>query len=409
MVLLILRETLPALFVSGLFSLVPGLFLASFALQLRRVRGLLTLVPALIGMRGNIFGSFCAHVSSSQHVQARLKREKTSKKNRENTLDQMRRDIQTRQGAALAEVLLLSFLLPVLASFTFEYFGRPVAQLGLLVFICVASGLTSGIILLLVSIGTVHTAHRQGVDPDNVAPPLITTMGDVITLPIIAGCAYMAQSLSSTALWAVNGTGLVVMLLLLGWTATRSPQILGNLFLQRTPVLVTCLVLSSLAGWATEEYLLDTTSPYLFFVPLINAQGGNAGAIFASRISSALVLSKKDKIISGQDLMRVILCRARVEELVGVTLSMTCVLVSIGALVNLIYGSYDWSILLLFFVLSVVACVVSSLATMGVTGLAVLLAIHPDNIVIAVVCAFMDLFGTYLYAILLIYSGFIHS
>ena len=319
----------------------------------------------------------------------------------------MRQDIQTRKGASLAEVSLLSFLLPIIASSTFEYFGRQLAKPAILLFICVASGLMSGIILLVVSVVTVRTAHARGYDPDNVAPPLVTTMGDVITLPIIAGCAHLSLSLSDHVLWSVNGIGCIVMIVLFLWTGAHSPRILVNLFVQRTPVLVTCLLLSSLAGWATEEFLLDTSSPYLFFVPLINAQGGNSGAIFASRISSALILSKKGSAYTGLDLMRVICCPDRVKELVGVTLSMSFVLTSIGGLVNLIYGSYEWSILFLFLVLSVVACIVSSMATVAVTGLAVLLAMHPDNIVIAVVCAFMDLFGTYLYALLLIYSGFI--
>ena len=66
----IAKEALPALLVSALFALVPGYFLSVFVQQIAGVPGLLTLVPAVIGMRGNVFGSFCGHLSSLRHLQA---------------------------------------------------------------------------------------------------------------------------------------------------------------------------------------------------------------------------------------------------------------------------------------------------------------------------------------------------
>lgn len=64
----IFMETLPALLISGLFAIIPGFFLTIYASELSKIIGLLTLIPAIIGMRGNVFGSFCAHMSSLHHL-----------------------------------------------------------------------------------------------------------------------------------------------------------------------------------------------------------------------------------------------------------------------------------------------------------------------------------------------------
>ena len=66
----IFMETLPALLISGLFAMIPGFFLTVYAGELSKIIGLLTLIPAIIGMRGNVFGSFCAHMSSLHHLKS---------------------------------------------------------------------------------------------------------------------------------------------------------------------------------------------------------------------------------------------------------------------------------------------------------------------------------------------------
>ena len=261
---------------------------------------------------------------------------------------------------------------------------------------------------MVVSNVTISFIRKHGFDPDNIAPPLITTLGDVITLPIISLCSVIGLSVRWTTLWFGNIIAFIILIILLRSTYLKYKFIFWTTIYQRLPILICCLVLSSFSGLAMEEYLTKISSSFLFFIPLINAQGGNCGSIFASRISSAITLELNDIIEeerSFRNTTKVVFSRERVIEVASVVLSMICVFLFIGVLVNILGTDHTWLILLVFLALAFLLGTSSELAAMSVTLLAVLININPDNIVIACVCAFMDLFGTYCYGILLFIFG----
>ena len=305
----------------------------------------------------------------------------------------------------MSEVLAMSFFLPMIAYITFSLFLRPIAPLGVLTFICFSSGITSGCCLLLVSVATVHIIFQRGMDPDNIAPPLVTTLGDVITMPIIFLCTMVALHLSSTVLLIANIAGVGLIGAFLFRTESSHQLIFWSTLSQRTPILLVCLALSSLAGLATEEYMLDVPAHFLLLLPLVNSQGGNAGSIFASRISSALVtgnLGHGGDQFTLAGARATILSRQRVVELVQVTISLWAVFLVIGGLLVLTSKELkEWTLFYLLSLLPVLLGIASWLAAITFSFLAVALRIHPDNLAIAFVCAFMDLFGTYSYAFLL--------
>src|SRR5262245_65671533 len=61
------RQSLVALFLNSTTSFVAGAFLGAITGTLAKYPGLLVLVPAAIGLRGNIFGSFGNRLSTSIH------------------------------------------------------------------------------------------------------------------------------------------------------------------------------------------------------------------------------------------------------------------------------------------------------------------------------------------------------
>jgi mgtE-like transporter len=63
-----LRQGFVALFISSGGDLLAGLALASMTGTLLRLPGLLVLVPAAIGMRGNIFGALGSRLGTSIHA-----------------------------------------------------------------------------------------------------------------------------------------------------------------------------------------------------------------------------------------------------------------------------------------------------------------------------------------------------
>jgi mgtE-like transporter len=63
-----LRQGFVALFISSGGDLLAGLALASMTGALTRLPGLFVLVPAAIGMRGNIFGALGSRLGTSIHA-----------------------------------------------------------------------------------------------------------------------------------------------------------------------------------------------------------------------------------------------------------------------------------------------------------------------------------------------------
>ncbi len=73
------RQSLVALGLNSSTSLVAGAILGSLTATFERLPGLLVLIPAAIGLRGNIFGSFGNRVSTAIHAgELRLSRRASS-------------------------------------------------------------------------------------------------------------------------------------------------------------------------------------------------------------------------------------------------------------------------------------------------------------------------------------------
>src|SRR4051794_36832999 len=64
----VVRQSLVALVLNTSTSLVAGAFLGSITSTFEDLPGLLVLVPAAIGLRGNIFGAFGNRISTSIHA-----------------------------------------------------------------------------------------------------------------------------------------------------------------------------------------------------------------------------------------------------------------------------------------------------------------------------------------------------
>lgn len=225
----IFAETFPALLLSGVFALIPGYFLSMFSSSLMAFPGLLTLVPGLIGMRGNIFGALCAKLSTLEHKSRACQPEEGANPDagqQQAKKEAMAREQTARHLCSMAEVLLLSLLLP-LGMYSLAAVGivDQVAPIGQLLFVCLLSAVVSGYCLLATARFIVAEAARRGINPDNVAPPIITTLGDAVTLPLISFCAHLARITDPGLVWLANGFGVAGMVLLFVMVYFKCPKV----------------------------------------------------------------------------------------------------------------------------------------------------------------------------------------
>lgn len=273
------RQSLLALLLNASTSLVAGAFLGAITGTLAEYPGLLLLVPAAIGLRGNVFGALGNRLSTSLHA---------------GTLRfSARRDSLLVQNVLAALILTVgvSLVLAVVAEVLAVVFGIE-GRIGLLDLgtISIVGGLVGSVVVLAATIALAGGAVRRGWDLDSVNAPLVSTLGDVLTLPALV----LATALVG---WGVLSAGLGVVLLVLaagalvvGWRTAEQP--LRTVVRESLPVLVFAGCVSSGAGIALEERLgsFEQYPALLVLVPAFLSSAGALGGILSGRLSTKLLL-----------------------------------------------------------------------------------------------------------------------
>lgn len=166
-------------------------------------------------------------------------------------------------------------------------------NLGHAVLLCassVATAFIASLLLGLIMIGVIIAARKVGINPDNVATPIAASLGDLITLSLLAGI--------STGLYKelefndyVNPLVCAVFVALCPlWVliARRIPSTRELLYSGWEPVII-AMAISSVGGLILDKTVTNPNfAGMAVFTPVINGVGGNLVAVQASRISTYL-------------------------------------------------------------------------------------------------------------------------
>ncbi len=273
------RQSLVALGLNSSTSLVAGAFLGAITGTLAQYPGLLVLVPAAIGLRGNIFGAFGNRLSTSIHAGS------------------FRWSL--RREAVLGQNVLASMLLTMGVSLALAVVAKTVAVgLGVsgsidllsMAIVSIVGGVLGSIVVLGASLGLTAGAVRFGWDLDNVTAPLVSTLGDVLTLPAL----YLATFLLGISV-VTPTVGLVliaaaVMFLVAGWRSSTAG--LRRIVHESVPVLLVAGCVSAGAGITLEKSFarFEALPALLVLVPAHLSSAGALGGILSGRLSSKLFL-----------------------------------------------------------------------------------------------------------------------
>lgn len=274
-----LAQGLVALAVNSSTSIVAGLVLGSITGTFEELPGLLVMVPAAIGLRGNIFSTFGSRLSTAIHT------------------GQFR--FTLRRGSLVGDNVAASLVLTIGCSVLLAFVAKGFAvgfgvdeTIGVLdlVTISVLGGMLASIVVLAASVGLALLAVRYELDLDNLVAPLVSTMGDVLTLPALYLAARIVQETRigapAGAVLLVAGAGALIRALV------TKRETLRDVSRQSLPVLVAALVLSTLAGLVIEKRLA-TFSRYpvlLVLIPAFVSSAGALGGVLTSQLSTKLHL-----------------------------------------------------------------------------------------------------------------------
>ncbi len=273
------RQSLVALGLSTVTSILAGLTLGAIDDTLAELRGLLVLVPAAIAMRGNIFGALGSRLSTSIHTGT--------------FSSSVRPDTVVGQNVLAASFLTLftAVALGVMAKGAAVAFGVPdTISVADLVVISVLGGVLSSAVVLGVTLALASGSTRFGWDLDNVTAPLVSAVGDVVTLPALWLATFAAGVTIVTPTLAVVATiGLVVAT---GAVLRSGLPLLHGILRESVPILLVAGVLTVVAGVAIERQLatFERYPVLLILVPAFLAAAGAVGGILSSRLASKLHL-----------------------------------------------------------------------------------------------------------------------
>jgi mgtE-like transporter len=273
-----LRQGFASLFISSTGELVAGIALASISGRLEELVGLAVLIPAAIGMRGAIFGAMGSRLSTS--IQTGL------------FSFSLRRGVLAENiQAAVVLSLISGVFLAFLARYLSDILGiaTELSVLDYLV-ISIIGGMIAGILLLGITVLVARASVARGWDMDNIAAPMITAAGDILTLPaLVVGTLLIGIPIFSGGL-AVALALAAVAAVVLGMR--RGPQNLRRILVESLPILALTGTVTILVGIALEDRRDQflAFAALLILLPPFLQEGGALGGILSSRLSSKIHL-----------------------------------------------------------------------------------------------------------------------
>jgi mgtE-like transporter len=285
-------------------GLLAGIGLSLMTDMLQLLPGLLIVIPPAIALRGNVYSALVSRLGTSMHLGL--------------FSPTLRKGSVLYQNAytSLSLTLILSVILGALAKIIADAFGIPCITLQGFIFISVLGGIISGIILLGIAILVSITGYNRNWDLDNISSPIITSAGDMVTIPSLHLAAVVLLNLNLLNIRIMGKLSLVALLSILFISVALFCVVIGlrtndaavrRIFVESIPMLFICAILGTLAGIRMDmalEHLIAIPS-FLILIPPFSGGCNALGGILSARLSSMLhigTVSPKrvpDKLISA--------------------------------------------------------------------------------------------------------------
>ncbi len=255
-----------------------GIVLGAMEGLLEQLPGLLVLVPAAIGMRGAIFGALAARLGTgilTGQLQPPLRRRSFAGQNVE---------------ASILLTLFSSALAALAARGLSGALGIPTIGLFELMVISVVGGVLSSVVILAGVLLMASLAQRRGWDMDAIGAPLVTTSGDIVTLPALVLATLLIGN--EIVVGVVGGLLLAAAVYAAASGARNEGPITRRIVQESIPVLTYAAIVDILAGGVLETRVeaLITNPALLVLIPPFIANCGSLGGILSARLGTELHL-----------------------------------------------------------------------------------------------------------------------
>ncbi|NQE06733.1 hypothetical protein C5S32_12755 [ANME-1 cluster archaeon GoMg1] len=246
--------------------------------MLQLLPGLMILIPPAIAMRGNVYSALVSRLGTSMHLGLFSP---TLKKG--NVLYQ-------NVYASLLLTMILSVILGLLAKLMANAFGISSISVYGFVLISVIGGLISGITLLGIAIVVSIIGYRRNWNLDNISSPIITSAGDMITIPSLFLAAVLLQKSPDVFVTILSTLFVFVAVLCLVKGMKSDDSAIRRILIESIPMLFLCGILCTFAGITLDIKLksLIAIPAILVAIPPFLGESNALGGILSARLSSML-------------------------------------------------------------------------------------------------------------------------
>ena len=358
--------------------------------MLQLLPGLLVLIPPAIAMRGNIYSALVSRLGTSMHLGL--------------FSPTLRKESVLYQNAytSLSLTLILSVILGALAKIIADAFGIYCISVHGFILISVLGGLISGIILLGIAILVSIIGYNRNWDLDNMSSPIITSAGDMVTIPSLYLAAVVLLKLNLLNIRIMDKLSLVALLSILFIVAAvfcilkglkTNDDAVRRIFVESIPMLFICGILCTLAGITMDmelERLIAIPSILILIPPFLgecNALGGILSARLSSMLHIGTVSPKRipDKHVSANFAV-IFFLSVFIFSFVGFLtfVASNCLAVTTAAISKMLFISFLGGILCTAFI---------NLASYYIAILSFRFGLDPDNDTIPLITSLTDVVG----------------
>ncbi|XP_072944604.1 solute carrier family 41 member 1-like [Epargyreus clarus] len=245
------------------------------------------LVPALLGLKGNLEMTLASRLSTHAHL---------------GHLDTHLNSLVIGNLCLIQCQAVLVGFLAAMAAVAMGWIPDGKFSIGHAMLLCASSVLTASLasfVLGLIMIGVIVISKRVNINPDNIATPIAASLGDLTTLALLSSIASILYKSIDTSIFLAGviifiGAALVPICGYIAWKNDFTKQALDEGWV---PV-VSAMVISS-AGGLILDYTVSNYKGIAVFQLVINGIGGNMVAVHASRLSTTFHTGQKEGSVLG--------------------------------------------------------------------------------------------------------------